>query len=113
VPLVVYVGDNFFYFGFGSNLLAARINLQNPSAVYHTIARLSDYRLDFDRQSYTWRGASATVTLSPGDHVWGVVWLMKNSELSNLDDQEGVHVNIYKVSAALLLNVVTLLKRYL
>ena len=113
VSLLDCVGDNFFYFGFGSNLLAARIRLQNPSVVFHTIARLSDYRLDFDRKSYTWQGASATITLSPGDHVWGVVWLMKNSDMSNLDDQEGVHVNIYKVSVALYLNVVISLKSYL
>ena len=99
VFLLVCVGDKFCYFGFGSNLLAARIHLQNPSAVFHTTARLSDYRLDFDRESYDWRGASASVTPSPGDHVWGVVWLIKLGEMSNLDDQEGVHVNIYKVSA--------------
>ena len=95
------VGDNFLYFGFGSNLLAARIHLQNPSAVFYTTACLSDYHLSFDRQSYTWMGASATIVPLPGDHVWGVVWLMKSSELSSLDDQEGVCANIYKVSAAI------------
>lgn len=88
--------DCFFYFGFGSNLLAARIQLENPTAVFHTTARLSDYRLDFDRMSHTWRGASATVIPSPGDHVWGVVWLIKWSEVTDLDNQEGVHCNIYK-----------------
>ena len=72
--------------------------MQNPTAVFHTTARLSDHLLDFDRKSYSWKGASATITPSPGDHVWGVVWLIKSSELSNLDLQEGVHVNIYKVS---------------
>ena len=91
------VGDCFLYFGFGSNLLAARIQLENPTAVCHTTACLSDYRLDFDRMSCTWHGASATVIPSPGDHVWGVVWLIKWSEITNLDDQEGVLFNIYKV----------------
>jgi len=95
------VGDHFLYFGFGSNLLAARIQLQNPSAVFHTTACLSDYHLTFDRPSSEWKGASATITALPGDHVWGVVWLIKSSELSNLDDQEGVHANIYKVPAAI------------
>jgi len=97
-------GDNFLYFGFGSNLLAARIQLQNPSAVFHTTACLSDYHLTFegfDREPSVWKGASATITALPGDHVWGVVWLIKSSELSHLDDQEGVHANIYKVTAAI------------
>ena len=79
--------------------MAARIQLENPSAVFHTTARLSDYRLDFDRKSREWHGASATVIPSPGDHVWGVVWLLKWNEISYLDDQEGVHCNIYKVAA--------------
>jgi len=92
-------GDCFFYFGFGSNLLAARIQLENPTAVFHTTAHLSDYRLDFDRMSHTWHGASATIIPSPGDHVWGVVWLIKFSDVTSLDDQEGVEFNIYKVAA--------------
>jgi len=49
--------------------------------------------------SRTWCGASATVIPSPGDHVWGVVWLIKWSEVGDLDKQEGVHYNIYKVAA--------------
>jgi len=100
ICLLDCVGGNFLYFGFGSNLLSARLQLQNPSAVFHSTARLSDHRLDFDRKSLMWKGASATLTSSPGDHVWGAVWLIKSSELSNLDDQEGVRAHIYKVSAA-------------
>jgi len=96
-------GDNFFYFGYGSNLMAARIRAKNPSAVFHSIARLCDHRLGFHCHSCDhvrpWRGASATVMPSPGDHVWGVVWLIKFTDMSNLDDQESVHANIYKVSA--------------
>lgn len=90
------IDDCFLYFGFGSNLLAARIQLENPTAVFHTIARVSDYRLDFDRKSREWHGASATIIPSPGDHVWGVVWLIKWSEIADLDNQEGVHCNVYK-----------------
>jgi len=49
--------------------------------------------------SRTWCGACATVIPSAGDHVWGVVWLIKWSEVDDLDKQEGVHYNIYKVAA--------------
>jgi len=99
-------GDSFLYFGFGSNLLAARILLQNPSAVFHTTACLSDYHLSFDCASSEWMGASATITSQAGDHVWGVVWLIKSSELSNLDDQEGVHDNVYKVPPAVIIIII-------
>ena len=99
VCLLECAGDSFLYFGFGSNLMTARIQMHNPSVVFHTTARLSDYRLDFDNDSRTWKGASATIISSPGDHVWGVVWLMKLSEMTSLDQQEGVSARIYKVSA--------------
>ena len=74
--------------------------MQNPSAVFNTVARLDDYCLEFYNGSMTecsWRGASATVTESLAEHVWGVVWSLKKSDLDNLDDQEGVAQGIYKV----------------
>lgn len=37
----------FYYFGFGSNLLAKRIQIQNKSAVRVGVGILKNYRLDF------------------------------------------------------------------
>jgi gamma-glutamylcyclotransferase len=66
--------------------------------VFRAIARLENYRLEFDRdKSEVWRGASATITESPGDHVWGVVWTMNKADLASLDIQEGVDSGIYEV----------------
>jgi gamma-glutamylcyclotransferase len=92
------VTDNstFLYFAYGSNLLSSRIHIQNPTAIFHAVARLDDYRLDFDYSSVTWHGAAATITESMNEHVWGVVWLIRLSELANLDNQEGVSNGIYK-----------------
>lgn len=93
--------DTFPYFAYGSNLLAARIHLQNPSATYRQIARLDNYRLEFDYDSLpAWRGAVATITKSPGDHVWGVVWDIKMADLPSLDRQEGVDCGLYEVRIA-------------
>lgn len=40
--------ENFFYyFGFGSNLLAKKIKIQNKSAERVGVGILNDYRLDF------------------------------------------------------------------
>ncbi|KAI8041128.1 hypothetical protein M5D96_005380, partial [Drosophila gunungcola] len=71
-------GHKFLYFGFGSNMLAKRIHIQNPTAVRVGPALLADYRLDFGFESARWDGAVATIVPTPGDHV-----------------QEGVHEGIY------------------
>jgi gamma-glutamylcyclotransferase len=88
--------DTFLYFGYGSNLLRQRILLQNPSAVFDTIARLDNYKLDFNYPSKTWNGAAATIIESQGDHVWGAVWCINISDMPNLDKQEGVESGIYE-----------------
>ncbi|KAI4585342.1 hypothetical protein R6Z07M_005858 [Ovis aries] len=92
-------GESFLYFAYGSNLLTERIHLRNPSAVFYTVARLQDFKLDFGnpqgKTSETWHGGIATIFESPGDEVWGVVWKMNKSNLSSLDKQEGVKSGMY------------------
>ncbi|XP_045648885.1 gamma-glutamylcyclotransferase isoform X2 [Ursus americanus] len=60
---------------------------------------LHDYKLDFGnsqgKTSETWHGGIATIFQSPGDEVWGVVWKMNKSNLSSLDEQEGVKSGTY------------------
>ena len=41
----------FLYFAFGSNLLTERIHISNPSAVFRSIAKLKDHKLDFNYYS--------------------------------------------------------------
>lgn len=86
----------FLYFGYGSNLLAQRIHVRNPSAVRKTAAKLVDYRFDFNRFSKRWGGCAATIVPDVGRHVWGAVWEIDSSHMADLDDQEGVNDQIYK-----------------
>ncbi|XP_058383680.1 gamma-glutamylcyclotransferase [Diceros bicornis minor] len=90
---------SFLYFAYGSNLLTERIHLRNPSAAFVGAARLQDFKLDFGnfkgKTSETWHGGIATIFQSPGDEVWGVVWKMNKSNLSSLDNQEGVKSGTY------------------
>ena len=37
----------FLYFAFGSNLLAERIHIMNPSAVFKSVGKVKGYKLDF------------------------------------------------------------------
>ena len=38
---------SFFYVAFGSNLMASRLHLDNPSAEFKSQVLLEDYKLDF------------------------------------------------------------------
>ncbi|XP_054847767.1 gamma-glutamylcyclotransferase [Eublepharis macularius] len=91
--------EHFLYFAYGSNLLLERITLRNPSASFHAIANLQDYKLAFGspqgRPSLTWHGSTATILQSPGDEVWGIVWRMNSNDLGSLDKQEGVEGGLY------------------
>ncbi|XP_026856977.2 gamma-glutamylcyclotransferase b isoform X2 [Electrophorus electricus] len=88
----------FLYFAYGSNLLKERLQLNNPSASIQCVAKLQDYKLAFGnhkgRASRRWHGGVATIEPSPGDEVWGVVW-MNMTDLESLDRQEGVKLGIY------------------
>ncbi|KAG9283931.1 gamma-glutamylcyclotransferase-like [Astyanax mexicanus] len=89
----------FLYFAYGSNLLKERLQLKNPSARVHCIARLQDYKLVFGNHkglaSDRWQGGVATIEHSPGDEVWGVVWKINMADLESLDRQENVRLGAY------------------
>ncbi|XP_066500162.1 gamma-glutamylcyclotransferase isoform X2 [Hoplias malabaricus] len=89
----------FLYFAYGSNLLKERLQLKNPSARVHCVARLQDYKLVFGNHkglaSDRWHGGVATIEHSPGDEVWGVVWKMNVDDLESLDRQENVRLGAY------------------
>uniref|UniRef100_A0A4W6CJW0 Gamma-glutamylcyclotransferase b n=1 Tax=Lates calcarifer TaxID=8187 RepID=A0A4W6CJW0_LATCA len=105
ISLLPTTGDNmennhtFLYFAYGSNLLKERLQLKNPSATVHCVARLKDYKLVFGNHkglaSDRWHGGVATIEHSPGDEVWGVVWRMNMSDLESLDSQENVTLGAY------------------
>ncbi|XP_074051680.1 gamma-glutamylcyclotransferase [Macrotis lagotis] len=92
-------GERFLYYAYGSNLLGARLRLRSPSARFHCVARLQDFKLDFGNYqgmtSSTWHGGIATIVQSPGDEVWGVVWNVHVENRSSLDEQEGVEDGTY------------------
>ncbi|XP_051949196.1 gamma-glutamylcyclotransferase-like [Xyrauchen texanus] len=89
----------FWYFAYGSNLLKERLQLKNPSAVFHCIGTIQDYRLNFglwgDCTDCGWHGGVATIQESDGEEVWGVVWRIDNAHLNSLDRQEQVHEGVY------------------
>ncbi|XP_037722089.1 gamma-glutamylcyclotransferase isoform X1 [Drosophila subpulchrella] len=89
------MASKFFYFGFGSNMLASRIHIQNPTAKRIGAGKLENFRLDFHTASKTWLGAPATIVPTQGSHVYGSIWEIDMCNLKDLDDQEGVFDGIY------------------
>ncbi|XP_071784751.1 uncharacterized protein [Asterias amurensis] len=93
---------SFLYFAYGSNLLRERLLKANPSAKFVAVAKLMNYKLQFcGRHNWTlsssrWKGGVGNIAESAGDCVWGVVWKLHESDLESLDDQEGVHLDIYR-----------------
>ncbi|VDM05506.1 unnamed protein product [Schistocephalus solidus] len=84
----------FYYFAYGSNLLAYRIKLDNPSARYIGVGMLIDYKLVFCKRDHKcpWGYCSATASIepSPGGIVYGTIWQLANEDMVSLDKQEGV-----------------------
>lgn len=105
--------STFYYFGFGSNLLQKRIQVQNKSAERIGVGKLLDFRLDFadslaDTKYYspTWNGSPATIIAAEGAHVYGAVWRMSDGDIDELDRQEGVELGLYKpMTVKVLINV--------
>ncbi|XP_014488440.1 PREDICTED: gamma-glutamylcyclotransferase-like [Dinoponera quadriceps] len=89
------MSNTFLYFAYGSNLLAKRIRLNNSTAVVKSIGYIKNFRLDFQRYSKRWHGASATIVETNDSIVWGVVWELDKCNLPTLNRQEGVQDNIY------------------
>ena len=83
--------DDFLYFGFGSNLDAARLRIHCPSAQLVSTARLADHRLAFTLESKrNWLGGVADILPEPGAEVWGALWRIDAGESEELDRQEGL-----------------------
>ncbi len=78
------------YFAYGSNLLTSRLKARCPSAVAEYTARLSKYKLVFDKPSHdNTSKANIVYTGSNKDYVYGVVFNISKQDVYNLDYAEG------------------------
>ena len=77
------------YFAYGSNMDCAQIRTRCPSASFIGIAKLPNHKIAFTRKS-TRRGCGvADVVRQDGAGVWGVVYEITDSDLAQLDKDEG------------------------
>jgi gamma-glutamylcyclotransferase (GGCT)/AIG2-like uncharacterized protein YtfP len=77
-----------WYFAYGSNL-SRLIKLRNGGMRPARVACLKDYRFAFNKRGS--RGeVYANVMASPGDVVWGVIYLCDGPTMDGVDRYEGV-----------------------
>ncbi|MEF8796970.1 MAG: gamma-glutamylcyclotransferase family protein [Salinivenus sp.] len=75
------------YFGYGSNMLTARLRARVPSATPRSTGRLEGYRLRFHKRS---QDGSGKCNIAPADDgtVYGIVFDVDAAELDALDEAE-------------------------
>ncbi|MBC7138606.1 MAG: gamma-glutamylcyclotransferase [Defluviimonas sp.] len=77
------------YFAYGSNMLTERLRARCASAKSRHVAYAHDWTLTFSKRSQDGSG-KATISPAAGRRVFGVVFNLDESELSELDRFEGV-----------------------
>ncbi|XP_022822157.1 gamma-glutamylcyclotransferase-like [Spodoptera litura] len=89
--------DTFLYFAYGDNMVKFRMKMFNPSAEFVSIARVDNYRLDFNKYVKFWGGPVATLVPTANAHVWGVIWRLHRDDLESLDHHNGIEADTYFV----------------
>jgi hypothetical protein len=83
--------DRFLYFGYGSNMLSARLIARTPSAVAHRTGYVMGRRLTFNKMSDDRSGkCDVELTGNLADHVEGVLFWIDRVHKNALDDAEAL-----------------------
>jgi hypothetical protein len=77
------------YLAFGSNLDPDQMRARCPAHKQVGMAVLHDHKLIFPIFSTTWGGGAASLQLSHGNEVWGVLYELNDEDLRSLDGHEG------------------------
>jgi len=77
------------YFAFGSNLDPDQMRVRCPAHRVIGVAVLRDHKLVFPIFSTGWGGGVASLQLSHGNDVWGVLYDLGDEDLRALDRYEG------------------------
>ena len=77
------------HFAYGSNLDPGQMKDRCPAHRVVGLAELRDHRVVFPRYSESWGGASASVQLSHGQSVWGLLYDLDDADLASADRHEG------------------------
>lgn len=78
-------------FGYGSNMLLRKVQVNVPSAIKLSNAFLPGFRFAFNKKSKDGSGKGNLIeTKNPDDKVWGIVIQIADDEKKALDKEEGL-----------------------
>jgi hypothetical protein len=77
------------YFAYGADMSPSRLLSRSPGHKSLGIGRLPDHRLTFPRFSREWGGATASLTVSPGDVVFGALYDVPPDDIPILHHHHG------------------------
>jgi len=77
------------YFAYASNMAPDVIARLCPHHRYLGVARLADHRLAFTRRSVRTGTGVADILPATGETVWGVLYMIEDDELKQVDRKEG------------------------
>lgn len=77
------------FFLYGDNLNPTQLKRRAPEHTPVGKAYLPDHTIHFCRWSSQWRGGIGSVTPSPGEKVWGMIFDITDEDLKLLDAFEG------------------------
>ncbi len=83
--------NRFYYFAYGSNMACGQMGERCPGAEVIGPARLAGYRLEFTRFSESWRCGVADAVPDAAGEIWGVLYLVSEDDLTQLDKREGYY----------------------
>ena len=84
------MADRFLYFGYGSNMLNARLIARTPSALAHGTGYVAGRRLTFSKMSDDRSGKCDAELTGDGARVEGVLFWVDVAEKKLLDDAEAL-----------------------
>lgn len=78
-----------YHFAYGSNLNHKQMNCRCPDNEFIKRVYLDNYKFVYDGYSSNWGGAVANILKSVDNIVWGGLYKISKSDLTNLDRHEG------------------------
>jgi len=76
------------YFAYGSNMDKSQMKKRCPNHILLGKALLNGFKLDFTRESSYWDGGVADIVKDPNHIVWGILYELKDKDLTSLDYYE-------------------------
>lgn len=85
-----------YYFAYGSNLSTRFMKKYCPSATFVMKADLANYKIEFRHYSSSLQGGISSIVEAPGELVQGIIYVVPENEIIEMDILESVPEGLYR-----------------